>query len=376
MKLIDILLEETPAEKAKKMGLEKKPGFGNYGPIGKDTVTHMSRQGKLVPKKEKAKVRPKKKVVSAKKKRVAPKKAPSKAVKKVKQTKIQTPKTTSFSDEQVAKFVATSFDEKGMFKGIKEVSLATTQAMGSKNIPKKISTFEDSFDLLSAMAMEGFAAGAYNPADNVIGLAKGTLQELDSLEKIPVSKWHNDWINGYATVVHESVHASSPRLNGELGPDEARAVINSSGALSFEEGMTEYLARQLTTKALAKNGLTNPIRFEAYPDLVQMMDWMVEYGEFDVSETFKKPFNEMIMDGAVAHQTALANILLKLKMPEESIKDVMVKSAQLVQHQLLILSVPSFQTAFLHYLNNPGTFTPALQQEFLDGFMSLRVPQL
>lgn len=43
-------LESQAGEEAKRQGLERKPGFGNYGPPGKDLVTHTSRGGKLVAK--------------------------------------------------------------------------------------------------------------------------------------------------------------------------------------------------------------------------------------------------------------------------------------------------------------------------------------
>lgn len=49
IRLSDLLWEGTPADDAERMGLERKPGFGNYGPPGSDTVTHRSRGGKLVP---------------------------------------------------------------------------------------------------------------------------------------------------------------------------------------------------------------------------------------------------------------------------------------------------------------------------------------
>lgn len=48
--LADLLTEKKSqaAQDAEKLGLERKPGFGNYGPKGQDVVTHRSVQGKLV----------------------------------------------------------------------------------------------------------------------------------------------------------------------------------------------------------------------------------------------------------------------------------------------------------------------------------------
>lgn len=45
----ELNVESTAGEEAKRIGLERKPGFGNYGPPGKDLVTHVSRGGKLEP---------------------------------------------------------------------------------------------------------------------------------------------------------------------------------------------------------------------------------------------------------------------------------------------------------------------------------------
>jgi hypothetical protein len=42
--------ESKASEEAKRLGLEKKPGFGTYGPPGKPDITHLSRGDKLVPK--------------------------------------------------------------------------------------------------------------------------------------------------------------------------------------------------------------------------------------------------------------------------------------------------------------------------------------
>jgi hypothetical protein len=41
--------ESKASEEAKRLGLEKKPGFGAYGPPGKPDITHLSRGDKLVP---------------------------------------------------------------------------------------------------------------------------------------------------------------------------------------------------------------------------------------------------------------------------------------------------------------------------------------
>lgn len=45
----ELELESQASDDAKRQGLERKPGFGNYGPPGKDLVTHVSRGGKLEP---------------------------------------------------------------------------------------------------------------------------------------------------------------------------------------------------------------------------------------------------------------------------------------------------------------------------------------
>lgn len=45
----ELNVESAAGEEAKRIGLERKPGFGNYGPPGKDLITHVSRGGKLEP---------------------------------------------------------------------------------------------------------------------------------------------------------------------------------------------------------------------------------------------------------------------------------------------------------------------------------------
>jgi hypothetical protein len=298
--LINLLLEESPSQMAARLGLERKPGFGNYGPKGSDAITHRSRGGKLL--------------------------AVSDTTTSGDSPAQQTSPVDDSLGEYIADFTAKAFGGK---TGITPSSLveATSVLFGNSKPIKKIGTFEEITDRRTAVEFTmGGCMGVYNTFTHTIGLPPASLRRFAHLAKTPVSEWERVDAELVNTMVHESIHAACPRLNGTMNNEDVHTYGNMAVAMAFEEGITEYMSQQISAATLQSQGYAGQMPGSGYTSEVQMIKWMVEYGDLDVYDTQTLSYPDLLERCTEAHHKAVGGLLRDLKFSETDIKYAMESS--------------------------------------------------
>lgn len=353
MKFRDILLETEAAAQAKQLGLEKKPGWGNYGPVGQDVITHQSRDGRLI------KVQTRKVGDDTDKETSTPstggkkRKSSSQVTDRpASQTrkepkKPKKPKTQAVPPSPkppVSKKVADAAEERkeraesngGARKlgsiidvppqqkliedapqyfedawSAKEVTLAVGQLFGSdlsdtyvydtegEKVGKDFSEKESR----AAKGGEKNAYGAFNSVSRNIWLNPKLRPFYKESLTLPPEEWTMWHYQAHVTMVHESIHASSPRLtqdkNVVLRPDKdapneyiiSPLVMQLADTFTMEEGLTEYLARQVSERVYSDKGVRDEVlkdrQVSSYRIYVEGVRLMATYGGLDPVKTFQ-----------------------------------------------------------------------------------------
>lgn len=222
------LFESDASEKAKQMGLDYM-SFGRWGKDG--TVTHKSVNGALVP-------------VDAPVEKPAPmKKTPLK-----KQPKAEKPApapaaprsgTSEFTDK-LSDTLLSALES----KNIGQLVDATSKLLG-RETPVKVKKPGIFAGLRAAgLKLQGKEiVGSYDMDDDSIIFYKD-LSEF--LSRSP-STWKGDDGEHFNVIVHESVHAASPRLK-----KNAHKTIKPI-ELALEEGITEFISQSVTKKIQLKD---------------------------------------------------------------------------------------------------------------------------
>lgn len=361
MRLRSLLLESEAAEQAKQLGLERKPGFGNYGPKGQDVITHQSRDGKLVAvQAQQVKEKPAKKTSSGGAK--TPTKTPktSAAPKPKKSTPSPSPKPpVPQKKRQEAEVRRARADTKGGPRKLgnildvvkppkiveeaptvfetawspKEVTVATGELFGvdlSQTFmydDNKIKVGEDFREKEeSALAGEQDRVyGAFNSVSRAIWLHPKLRTHYAASLKTEPEKWTPWMYQAHTTIVHEAIHASSPRLRekhnvrmaastgGEvsIGP----LLMLPEDTLGLEEGLTEFLARQISEKVYEDKGVPPDVikdkNFSSYKHYVEGIRLMSLYGGLDPLDVFHNTdsMEELREVGQKAQDKMLSDLL-------------------------------------------------------------------
>lgn len=330
MSLVSLIFESDAAEEAKSLGLEKKPGFGNYGPVGQETVTHQSREGKLVPVAVKRVTEPKEptkeppKTTSGKKERTDrrkrdenPKKTPE--PRRLPITKVGSQRRRSAQKAggarkvedlvyrpPVPKFMG-AVTPMGKIKGPRHISDHVQAALGrvspisavymtNTGVPK---VFEDY--VRREEAGSPVSHGVYSATNDAIWYSTPIRKLLREGASTPYAEWTNQHVFAAMVATHETVHSCSPRMKDTVygilrGPDgddqyiQGTRVAMSEDTLQLEEGLTDYVAQHLLKGMFGGAGVPEKSMKEkdylTYAPYVRAIRLMEQYGGFNVEETF------------------------------------------------------------------------------------------
>lgn len=333
IRLTDLVLESTPAEEAERMGLERKPGFGNYGPVGKDEVTHRSRGGKLVPVEDtkgqgvgrgagKAKPSGRKAPPPEKKEPTPPPAAkppettPTPEPAPPKPNPYQTRSAEKGGPRKLADLL-NDVPEQPMDSRVGNVftSLAPHSVMESVweslgvegYTPDKVFAYTDTslplpqnFERHEIAARNGWsdAAGLYDIQNNNIWMSPDARQWYSAARARNPESFNVLNVMGVHVLIHESVHSVSKRMK----PDQLQDItiggstrlgsplLASYDGMMFEEGLTEFLARRMSRAAMKNMGVPEPILFDnnypAYTDFVNGVRRLATYGGLEPEKVF------------------------------------------------------------------------------------------
>lgn len=330
----DILLEGTAAEDADRMGLERKPGFGNYGPPGSDDVTHRSRGGKLVPvadtkgqgvgrgagkakpsgkepdrRPEPSRPRPTPPVSpstpkkQASPKRVAPMPNPPQRPSSAKvQTTAAERKGRADAAGGARKLGALldvipkmGFEEtaKGIYKDgmsglqyknkIQEMLGTSPESYAVYDTVRPGPEYQNS-EMMANLRGESWGLGEFRSTERTIWLHP--LYRADRIASLttPRSEWTFRMTIANHVLSHECVHSCSPRLrealvtrnqvqsDGTIRRTRGNLVMQSPDTFAMEEGLTEFIARSITNNAFTKNGV-DPEHMKS-PDAKAYQPWV------------------------------------------------------------------------------------------------------
>jgi len=322
MLLRDIILEETPAEKAKKLGLERKPGFGNYGPVGKKLTTHRSRGGELV---QVATDEPSagtdtSSAIPSKNAATEPEFIPYRSSEPVKR---EATFTRAKFFETIDKFVE-MFVEDSTHQDV--VNFTTTQ-LGRTGPDVLINPTEELMagsitnSVSRAIAIHaikhGGAAGAYVRSLDAI-FTEDVLYPESVRILPPYRLWSRRHVGLIHTLIHESIHAASPRLSEK---DDDPAYKNDTyGLLTFyEEGVTELIAKRIVSGIVEKTGRKRELKPEVhYRELTNAMYLVEKHTRITPEELFTiKDPTEFKNKITLLLQKTRKDILMKIFSEEE-----------------------------------------------------------
>lgn len=295
IKLIDIILEATtPSDEAKRLGLTYM-SFGRWGKDG--VVTHKSVNGKLQPIKDKSSAQPKsKKKVAAKKTALKKKKStPAKS-------QAQTPSSdtsdkhalTSKTADALTDAIAKSPTTETLGQTVaKAMGRSTPIKFGSYTILQKLQIFRQQ------RTKEVTVVGGYDPKKDELIFTNKNMNFSE-----PPSEWYADTVQNFRTVIHESIHSSSPRVKSE-------SILTNPLARILEEGLTEALTVDTTNSFLKRNGVNN------------MMYYSNPYDDFRRGIKYISNSSDISLQDMHATQT-----------PEELIKMVGASADKIVEEKL------------------------------------------
>lgn len=320
IRLIDIILEDA-SDDATRMGLVRKPGFGLYGPPGDDKpATHKSMLGRLVQlrqddKSTQSQQPTQQQTAPAPVQQKTPQQPSGTQQKSVARSSSPIGRTrvyeiTKLSD--IVSSVSSTFGEDGKITNINETLNAVTRAFG-RDVAPTPTIGGPTYDMLVEVHGEGikdYVMGFYNRNTDSVEISPLMTQFLDT----PISDWTDNQILAFKTYVHEVLHSTN-RQRLEL-------IASDAMSITIEEGMTEYIAQGVALGAIeSKNPRAQDVNGgEGYRGYVDAMEFMVRYGELNVSDLFRNPDPNKIKEIVRRTQNkAVLNTLKEAGADEETV---------------------------------------------------------
>jgi hypothetical protein len=305
MKLSRLLEDNSAAEEAKRLGLERKPGFGLYGPPGKDKpATHRSAGGKLIqfekppsvstPQASAPSEQPASKAAGTVRRRRRKHSPPSVAImdKKFK------PHPSAKVSDVVQKLRAT-VDNDVIYTPKLWASLLGSY--GRHTLPTVVTKSPVVLNARKFMGM--YVLGAYTPGDDTVHVDEGI-----SFADTPVQKWTPKEVETFEVFVHEYLHSTSPRFGKDV------QGYTSHRQMAVEEGLTEYLAYSITSEFTGKR--SNKLQY-LYPQEVTAIRFLADVGGLDVDKAFRSERADLEDMIQVAQHTAMWKMLEEAGVSED-----------------------------------------------------------
>jgi hypothetical protein len=266
--LTDIILESASSEEAVRLGLEKKPGFGLYGPPG-GPATHRSWLGKLRPLGDKKSSSAADNLID---------KVSGFFGKSSKSDSTHPPFThPSAKSADIAASLRETFTKSGAIKDVAQTLSALTRVYGRDKAPPVVPPASVGSGRVSMSA-----TAVYNDIDDTIHMA----DEYINLTNKRMAKWNRHDLYSFRAHIHEALHSTSPRLRGRGTHESAHSFYNTAINIAIEEGLTEYLSYSITTDLLQNPELSNHAGY-TYIDYVDAIKMMADHGNLDVDATFR-----------------------------------------------------------------------------------------
>jgi len=324
MRLIDIILESNAVETAKQMGLVKKPGVALYGPPGDETpASHKIRGGELTPLKSTGTSRGmgQHSAIGA---------TPDAEKSTSSDDSPVDDKPTQFSTiEEISQRVRDTLTPDGRIDDVQQTLSAVTSQFGRETCAPVYKIGRD-FSRMTGYPIITWVAGVFLPSKDVIGLR-------DEVPDKPISEYDVDDIKAFRTSVHEALHSSRHRPDSvpkDQHPPIWKHFSNNTTATLLDEGMTEYLAQEITSTTLSDAPGITEIDWKqhgGYQVETSGVRFMVEYGNFDVVAAYQNYSHTTDEDGKStrweyveqahdAHDNAVIEILTRAGITEEELQ--------------------------------------------------------
>ena len=321
------------------MGLERKPGFGLYGPPNKP-ATHRSLLGKLTP------------IIGAKNTNahlgkkgggVIDRMSRFLGIKKRKELNVY-PRHyihPSAKTSVVAERIRESFTEEGVLDNITETLTALTQEYGRETPPSIVPM--DRGMVIAADALGGAVYGLYNSNDDTIEIN----EKYMNLTERPISRWNHTDVFHFRVYMHETLHSTSPRLR-------AGGFYNNAIAVAIEEGLTEYLTHNITTDLLQDPYRNTQYLYEEYVNATTLM---AHYGGLEIDAAFRDGTKDHRGEWNIRHtieaaqDLAVRTIMTGAGYTEQEIRSVFTKLRLHWYLDVLTMALPEFQSELQKMVN-------------------------
>jgi hypothetical protein len=248
-------------------------------------------------------------------------------------------KPTQFSTiEEISQRVRNTFTPDGRVGDIQQTLSAVTSHFG-REACAPVHLFSPEFYDMSGHPPTAFEnlAGVYLWLKDIIGLD-------EEVPDKPISEYDVYDVRAFKTSVHEALHSS--RHRSDSVPRDQRSPIgdhikNHKMPTLLDEGMTEYLAREITSTTLSDAPGISEIdwgQHGAYPRETNAVRFMVEYGNFDVVAAYQNHSYIPNEDGTSgrweyleqaheANDNAIMEILTRAGITEEELQKAGIISA-------------------------------------------------
>jgi hypothetical protein len=320
-KITEVIHESTAAKRARAIGLEKKPGWGLYGPPNKP-ATHRSFRGMLVRLRYPAYNRnlPKRRVV-------------------------QYNQESSKIDYIAALIRDNNQTKNNGIKNIRATMSLVTQFYGRDSAPR-VKPPNKSFRRYVEQHNE-VPLGIYNRTEDAIEI----LDEYLKFPTTPISQWTAHDIESFSTRLHETLHSTSARLKTKF----YKGALN----IAIEEGLTEYIASGITAQLIGEESMRANFD-QTYTKEVYAIELMANYGNLDVDDAFRD--SEVLETGQfsvvkkvlTAQNTAVQHILKEIAQLDSTfISQLSTRMFLEARYNVLSMCNPKFLNVLLRILSNP-----------------------
>jgi hypothetical protein len=323
--ITDILLESTTSQQATALGLEKKPGFGLYGPPN-GPATHRSLLGRLTKLKGKKNKQP----------------TPDTDADPTKTQNERQPTVTISSTQAmaIADDVRKTLNSSGAVDNIAATLTAITAFYGRETAPKIVPPGEG-----FRLCREEYGvdpAGVYNITTDAIEVAENQV-----ISSSPISEWTTEDVMYFSTHIHEALHSVSGRLRP--GAKFYRGAIN----VAIEEGLTELLAESIINETLQNPSVAEPAHY-AYRSEVTAMKIMADWGDLDIDATFRDAhatddYNGWSIRNSVqdAQHTTIQRIMVRVGFTQDKFQEISRITQTLWDDDILALANSEFAATLM-----------------------------
>jgi hypothetical protein len=335
MRLIDIILESIAVEKAKQMGLVKKPGVALYGPSGDgNPASHKIRGGELTPLKSSGTNSHYRQTSSTFGYTTAPVTDPA-PEEKSNGVRREVKVAPTPNIEDIAQKVMETISPEGKIENINQTLSVVTAAFGRESVPPIFYLTPEFSDRAGIPTyLRPYVLGVYIGDWDVLAV------KHDVSDK-PIDEWNFNDIEMLSTHIHEVLHSARQRPDNM--PDDLPYLWLDEERLKFiDEGMTEYLTQEIMSVVLSNTSQLDLYREgdKSYPSETFAVRLMIEYGGLDVAEaylnmshTIDEETDEIYWDYMEqienAHNSAFTNILRKTDISEKDIEMLVSRMEEL-----------------------------------------------